>query len=129
MYPTSALNSLKTNITYRYSVKQAQSNHNRHQIDSNNHNKCSTICKVLPFTKWLSKSFKMYVVRWEPDNTLRNLLVAPKDKDNITKKSGELHRFNCVPAKCEEEYIGGSAWTFRERFKEHLRAPSHLRPW
>ena len=59
-------------------------------------------------------------------NTIHNLLVAPKDKDTITQKSGLIHRFTCIQACCEEEYIGESVRTFGDRLKEHLRAPSPI---
>ena len=32
--------------------------------------------------------------------------MGPKDKDNITNKSGEIYRFKSTQAFCEEEYIG-----------------------
>ena len=30
----------------------------------------------------------------------------------------------CSTLECDEEYIGESAWTFGERLREHLKAPS-----
>ena len=51
-------------------------------------------------------------------------MVAPKYKDHITKKSGIIYRFKCDRLECHEEYIGETARTFGERFKEHLKAPS-----
>ena len=53
-----------------------------------------------------------------------HLLVAPKDKDHITKKSGIIYRYKCDRLECNEEYIGESARTFGERYREHLKAPS-----
>ena len=71
--------------------------------------------------------------------TIRSLLVVPKDKDPITKKSGVIYRYKCdrveydeeyigessrtFGEKFDEEYIGESSRTFGERFKEHLKAP------
>ena len=57
---------------------------------------------------------------------MKNLLVAPKDKDEITKKSGVIYRPKCAKADCEEEHIGESAKMFGERFKEHLRSLSPI---
>ena len=57
-------------------------------------------------------------------NTIRSLLVVPKDKDNITKKSGVIYRYKCNRLEFDVEYIEESARTFGERLKEHLRAPS-----
>ena len=36
---------------------------------------------------------------------LKDELVAPKDKDHITKKSGIIYRFKCDRLECDEEYI------------------------
>ena len=52
--------------------------------------------------------------------------MAPKDKDPITNKSGVIYRYKCSEHGYEEEYIGESARTFAERFKEHQKAPSPI---
>ena len=52
-------------------------------------------------------------------NTTKELLVHPKDKDNILQKSGVIYKYKCGRADCEEEYIGESGRTFAERFREH----------
>ena len=59
-------------------------------------------------------------------NTIRQLLVPPKDKDDILKKSGVIYRYSCGRVDCEDEYIGESGRTFAERFREHLRATSPI---
>ena len=56
-------------------------------------------------------------------NTIKSLLMTPKDKDHITKKSGIIYRFKCNRVDCDDEYIGESSRTFGERYKEHLKAP------
>ena len=55
--------------------------------------------------------------------TIKDLLMASKDKDHIAKKSGIIYRFKCDRVECDEEYIGESSRTFGERFKEHLKPP------
>ena len=55
--------------------------------------------------------------------TIKNLL---KDKDHILNKSGVIYRYKCHRVECDEEYIGESARTFAERFKEHLKPPSPI---
>ena len=65
-------------------------------------------------------------VHFKGGKTIRNLLVAPKDKVHITQKSGIIYRFKCDWVECDEEYIGESARTFGERFKEHLKHPSPI---
>ena len=57
-----------------------------------------------------------------PYATLKNLLVSPKDKDTITKKSSVIYWFMCDRIDCADEYIGGSSRTFAERYKEYLKA-------
>ena len=54
------------------------------------------------------------------------LLMAPKDKDPILKKSGVIYRFKCGRVDCDEEYIGESSRTFAERFKKHQKTPSPI---
>ena len=42
------------------------------------------------------------------------------------EKSGVIYRYSCDREECDEEYIGESARTFSERFKEHQKAPSPI---
>ena len=62
-------------------------------------------------------------VHFKGGQTIKDLLMNPKDKDPITNKSGLIYRFKCSEDGCEEEYIGESARTFAERFKEHQKSP------
>ena len=59
-------------------------------------------------------------------NTIRSILVAPRDKDNIMQKSEVICRYKYDGLKYDEENTGQSARTFRERFIEHLRSPSFI---
>ena len=54
------------------------------------------------------------------------LLVSPKDKDSITKKSSVIYWFRYDMIDCEYEYKGESSRMFEERYKEHLTAPSPI---
>ena len=58
--------------------------------------------------------------------TIKDLLMAPKDKDPFLKKHGVIYRYKCYRVECDEEYIGESARNFAERFKEYLKAPSPI---
>ena len=42
------------------------------------------------------------------------------------KESGVIYRNKCNRVDCDEEYIGESSRVFRERFKEHQKAPSPI---
>ena len=87
---------------------------------------------VLPYVKGLSESIKNVgkkhgiQIHFKGGNTIKSLLMTPKDKDHITKKSGIIYRFKCKRVDCEDEYIGESSRTFGERYKEHLKAPSPI---
>ena len=87
---------------------------------------------VLPYVKGLSESMKHVCNKhgvqayYKRGNTIRSLLMAPKGKDHITKKSGIIYRFNCNRVDCDDEYIGESSRTFGERCREHLKAPSSI---
>ena len=59
-------------------------------------------------------------------NTIKNLLVAPKDKDTVTQKSGVIYRYKCNRVEWNKEYIGESVWTFGGRFKENPKASSTI---
>ena len=60
--------------------------------------------------------------------TFRNLLIDPKDKDNITNKSGVIYRFKCTQEGFKEGYIGEMVRSSGDRLKEHLRAPN-IQTW
>ena len=65
-------------------------------------------------------------IHFKSDKSIKDEMVAPKDKDHITKKSGIIYRYKCDRLECDEEYIGETARTFGERYKEHLKAPSPI---
>ena len=84
---------------------------------------------VVPYHKGVSESLKKICdkhgvqVYFKGGNTIKSLLVAPKDQDPILKKSGVIYRYKCGRVDCNEEYIGQSSRTFGERFREHQKAP------
>ena len=65
-------------------------------------------------------------VHFKSGQILKHELVAPKDIDHITKKSGIIYRFKCDRLECDEEYIGETSRTFGERYKECLKTPSPI---
>ena len=76
---------------------------------------CKNICR--------KHGVEMY---FKGSNTIKELLVHPKDRDTILQKSGVIYRFKCGRVDCEEEYIGEWDRTFSERFREHMGAPSPI---
>ena len=75
---------------------------------------------VVPYYKGLSESLKRACskhgvqVYFRGGITIKNLLVAPKDKDPILKKSGVIYSYKCDRVECDEEYIGESSRTLGE---------------
>ena len=63
-------------------------------------------------------------VHFKGGQTLKNILVSPKDKDDMAKKNSIIYSYSCEGIHYEEGYIGESGRTFGERFKEHLKSPS-----
>ena len=127
-YPRWALNRVekKTRIS-----KQSR-NHGKRLKDSNTKSNIRRTHITIPYSRGLSGSFentcKTYGIQvyFRGGKTIKNLLVSPKDREHITQKSGIIYRYKCDRVECDEEYIGESARTFGERFKEHLKCPSPI---
>ena len=87
---------------------------------------------VIPYTQSLCESIKKICgghgiqTHFKGSNTIRNLLVYPKDKEPMVSKSGAIYWFQCGDLSFDDEYIGGTSRTFGERFKEHLKEPSPI---
>ena len=77
---------------------QQQYKNNKRPNNNNFNNRCSI---TVPYNQGLSESFKNIgrkygiQVHFKSGRTLKDELVAPKDKDPITKKSGIIYRFKC----------------------------------
>ena len=127
-YPTWAINraKLKIKATASHSTNRRTVNSNPTQSSSPKPN------IVVPYYQDLSESFKRTCQKYgievhcKGGHTIKSLLMAPKDKDHILNKSGVTYRYKCHRVECGEEYIGESARTFAERFKEHLKPPSPI---
>ena len=52
--------------------------------------------------------------------------MFPKDKEEMTKQSNIIYWYKCGKTECNDEYIGESARTFEERYREHLKALSPI---
>ena len=87
---------------------------------------------MVPYKKCLGESIKTVhrkhgiEVYFKGGKTIKELLVAPKDKDLITKKSAVIYRFKCDRMECDDEYIGGSSGTVGKRLEEHLKPLSPI---
>ena len=58
----------------------------------------------------------------KPINTIRQLLVHPKDKTNREQKTGVIYQIDCET--CKGTYIGETARTLGKRLDEHKKLPS-----
>ena len=117
-YPTWAIK--------RARMKSQNLNRNRtRRIQTGQNSNRTNLCMVVPYHQGLSERIKRTCskfgvqVYFKGGQTIKSLLMAPKDKDPITNKSGVIYRYKCSEHGCNEEYIGESARNFAERFKEH----------
>ena len=80
----------------------------------------------LPYVKGLSEElqriFKKHGVNvfFKPANTLRQLLVKPKDKTETSEKCGVVYNIPCN--SCDDFYIGETARKMETRFQEHSKS-------
>ncbi|XP_072043091.1 uncharacterized protein [Amphiura filiformis] len=78
---------------------------------------------VLPYKEGLSQRvrlvFNNHVIQtpFKPHQTLRNVLVHPKDKREVTQTSGCVYEIPCL--NCDKSYIGETSRLFGTRLKEH----------
>ena len=80
---------------------------------------------VIPYIKGVSEQlrrvYKQYDVPafFKPANTLRQLLVRPKDKLDKEKVVGPVYKISCN--MCDASYIGETERSLKARFQEHRR--------
>ena len=87
---------------------------------------------VIPYTKGIGKSIKQICGKYgiqvhsRGNTTIKQVLMKPKDQDPKDNKSGVIYSYQCNHLDCNEEYIGETSRTLRERRKEHLKQPSPI---
>ena len=80
---------------------------------------------VLPYVKGLSEQLRRTFMKhgipvyYKPVNTLRQLLVRPKDKIDKERVVGPVYQINCT--NCNTFYIGETERSLKARFLEHRR--------
>ena len=115
----------------RMKSQNPNKNKTRRKQTGQNNNK-TNLYMVVPYHQGLSERIKRTCnkfgiqVFFKGGQTIRTLLMAPKDKDPITNKSEVIYRYKCSEHGCNEEYIGESARNFADRFKEHQKVPSPM---
>ena len=87
---------------------------------------------VVPYNKGLSESFKNICGKYgiqtyfKGNTTIKQTLMRPKDQDPKDSRSELIYSYRCDDITCSEEYIGETARTMGERYKEHLKEPSPI---
>ncbi len=80
---------------------------------------------IIPYVKGVSETLRRIFGRhniqthFKPTNTLRQLLVKPKDSLGKDKIVGPVYQINCE--SCEASYIGETERSLKARFAEHRR--------
>ena len=110
--------------------QKGRENINRRKQGNSNISQTNKRCHiVVPYSQGLCESYKNICskygvqVHFKGGKTLKNLLMFPKDRKAKTKWSNIIYWFKCGRTECDEEYIGESAITFEEKYKECLKAP------
>ena len=124
-YPKWAINKVLINK----SIEEQETEETRAETAARHRKKCHI---VVPYTKGLCESYKTICskygvqVYFKGGNTLKNLLMFPKDKESITKHSNIIYWYKYGRTECDDEYTGESARTFEERYRDYLKAQSPI---
>ena len=94
-----------------FKQQQQQRKEKKHQPRTTNKSiKRSHI--VIPYVPGICESIKNIgkkhgvAVYFKGNRTLKNILVSPKDKDEMANKSNIIYSYCCGEIGCEEEYVG-----------------------
>ena len=131
-YPDCVFHRLQTKLDFQHSLQDCNINHS---INRDKDNKTNNIYMVVPYSKGLSESFKRVCntvraqVNFKGGNTIKHLLMAPKDKDNITNKGGLICRYKYEHPGCTMEYIGETGLEHWRQIQGAFKSPFlHLWP-
>ncbi len=81
---------------------------------------------VMDYVKGLSERIRDILKKkgiqtyFKANNTLRNILVSPKDKDPKLSKQDVIYHIPCGYPSCESSYIGETGRILEERIKDHI---------
>ena len=87
---------------------------------------------VIPYTQGIAESVKNICGKYgiqayfKVTTTIKQLLMTPKEPDHKDKKSRVIYSYQCGDIACSEEYIGETARTLGETYKEHLKQSSPI---
>ena len=83
---------------------------------------------VIPYIKGFSEQIRQVLGKYgiptyfKPTNTLRQLLVKPKDPVDKENVVGPVYKIKCE--ECEATYVGKTERSLKARFSEHRRPSS-----
>ena len=83
---------------------------------------------TIPYLAGVSESLRRLlkssgiITHIKPQNTIRSMLVAPKDKTDKLDKAGAVYSISCLD--CPSSYVGETARSLRYRLSEHERPTS-----
>ena len=104
-----------------------------HPETGNEIQKCFYIS--VPYFPGLSESFKK-IFKYTPVqvcfkgvNTLKSMLMHPKDKISNDQKKDLVYHWECKADGCNSSYIGETSRALGERVKEHSPSLQHLLYW
>ena len=121
----------KKMVQYNFECRHYNNNESSSTDSQQNYNH-NNISMVVPYVQGLEETFKRTCnkkgiqIHFKGSNTIRTLLMAPKDKDTKLQKSGVIYKYKCPQINCPEEYIGENGRGFGDRLKERLRVPSPI---
>ena len=87
---------------------------------------------VIPYTQGPGETIKKICRKYDIQKhfkgyrTIKDILVKPKDKDPLERKSGTIYRYQFGELACNEHDIGETFRTSGERYKEHLKEHSSI---
>ncbi|XP_072177261.1 uncharacterized protein [Diadema setosum] len=85
---------------------------------------------TVPYVSGLSEKIRRIFskhhipVSFKPTNTLRQMLVHPKDKTPKDQQNNVVYAIQCKDDECDELYIGETKQTLAKRMYQHRRASS-----
>ena len=128
------INNLHNKFNHKYNSQVGHTNNTTTQEMANNNSGSNNknISIVVPYIHGLGETFKRTCnslgiqVHFRGTNTIKTLLMSPKDRGYKLQKCRVIYRLKCPHINCPEEYIGGSGISFGGWLKEYLRAPSPI---
>ncbi|WAR09544.1 hypothetical protein MAR_034620 [Mya arenaria] len=119
-YPDWTIKRVKTEI-----LKRKNENKDKKKVKHTDRDNKSKGMVVIPYVKGLSEAvsrvFNKHRVAtaMRPHQTLRNILVHPKDKQETTEKAEVIYKIPCK--NCDKVYVGESGRKFGIRLNEHKK--------